>query len=875
MEIAPPLLPREMLPAPHEYSRLPWHRRVRTRLFTTFVVLFVLTIAVVLVGIRGMRDNQRTLDEFEAGVMPEIARVLELSEKVAQLAAVAPSVADTDAPTRLGDDTELLRTLLGEIRRLSSGLPSQTDAKLDASSMLDGIDRDLAELLLLSNERHGLQQQLQQQRDRLYALSDALYKQRETVMRDAPTLQAIWSEQVAATIADNDAELGRVEADAEALWQRANHHDEPARLPDIAQSLHRLSNGETSIFQLRRNLLITERRISTVVALTRSHADQLGARASAYVAELRTVAKQRRDVVRETVRSGVSGLLLLGGISVLVALLGAAYVRRVLRQLQSMTEVMARLAAGDTHQATPATERSDEIGELARAFQVFRDNLLDKQRLSLGLDSQRRLLETVFTSINDGLSAYDAEGRLVTWNPRFESSLDFARGFLRPGLHVGTLYAALPRGARWRSVANETVARAADGSARIAAEAELHMPDGRVFEFHSHRMPDGGWVSVCRDLTARRAVEAQLHQAQRMEVLGQLTGGVAHDFNNFLSAILGNLELLQRRVGDDSAAASLASRANRAAERAAGLTRRLLAFARRQPLTPETVPVGQMLAEMLDLVEYSVGAGIEVELAPLATELHVRADRGQLENAVLNLALNAAAAMPRGGRLQLSTEAVPQAARLSPPADAVVLRVTDNGYGIPADILPKVLEPFFSTKAQGQGSGLGLSIIYGFVRQSGGELLIHSQEGQGTTVELWFPAAPAGEPVRKQIAAPVQRSGAANVLLVEDDADVRATAAALFGDLGARVVQAESEAEAIACIEAHGPFDLVLSDIMLGAGGDGVRLAHALHARWPGLRVVLASGLPIEAHAERGDWPANQRFIGKPYSLGDLAALLG
>jgi len=856
------------------YPQLPWHRRVRTRLLAAFVALFALTLAVIVVAIHSMHDNERTLDEFEAGVMPEIARVLELAEKVAQLAAVVPGVADADAPTRLENDAELMRTLLGEVRRLSSGLPTRVDERLDASAMLDGIDRDLAGLTALSTERRQLQTFLRMQRRRLDALGDSFYRERENVAVAAPTLHAIWAELVAATLADGEADLGRAEGDAEALWLRAESRGETRRMPHIASALRELASGDISVFQLRRNLLVTERRIGTDVALIRSHADQLGMRASAYVSELREVARTQRDLVRRTVRSGTSGLLLMGGLSVLVALLGAAYVRRVLRKLQMMTGVMTRLAAGDVDQATPATERTDEIGELARAFQVFRDNLLDKQRLSVGLDAQRRLLETVFQSMNDGLSVYDVDGRLVTWNPKFASLLGFPPDFLQAGLSVTALRAAVPRGTRWRAVTRDTATHAAGGAIRIAAAAELHMVDGRVLEFHSHAMPDGGWVAVCRDLTARRVVEAQLLQAQRMEVLGQLTGGVAHDFNNFLSAILGNLELIEPRVSHDSALTALTARASRAAGRAAGLTRRLLAFARRQTLEPETVPVAAMLSEMLDLIEYSVGPSIEVKLAPGNADLHVRADRGQLENALLNLALNSAAAMPRGGVITLGFEAVAEATQIAPAGDAVVLRVSDTGCGIPTNIRARVIEPFFSTKAPGRGSGLGLSIVYGFVRQSGGELLIDSREGEGTTVELWFPAAPAIAPEPRRLARRNAPARGASVLLVEDDADVRATTAAMLADLRAEVVAVASTEEALDRIVERGRFDLVLSDIMLGAGGDGVQLANELRARWPRQPVVLASGLPLEAHAAREDWPPDQRFIAKPYLGAELAALL-
>ena len=845
---------------------------IRTRLLATFLALLLLTIVLAVTGIAGMRHNQRALDDFEAGVMPEIARVLELAEKVSQLAAVAPSIADSDMQSPSRSDSQLVRVLLGEIRRLSGDLPTRADSRLEASAMLDGIDRDLTSLLALSSERRRQQAQLRSQRDTLDALGDQLFRNRVRVQREAPSLQSIWSTLVAAELADEYTTLGRSEADVEALWVFAQQAGEDRRLPALAAALQALCFGDDGAFQLRRRQLRTERQLSTVVQLMRSHSTQLGARASAYVGELRKVSTERRDTVRGTVSSGASALVLVSALSVLTALAGALYVQRVLRDLQAMTRTMTRLAGGDVAQPSAAITRPDEIGELARAFQVFRDHLLEKQRLTQGLHVQGRLLESVFHSMNDGLSVYDATGALVVWNQKFESLLPFAPGVLRHGVPIGELNAALPAGATWRAVAADTAARL--GRHRIAASAELHLPAGRVLEILSHPMPDGGWVAVCRDLSARRAMEAQLRQAQRMEVLGQLTGGVAHDFNNFLSAILGNLELLRNRLPGDAPIAALAVRAHKAAESAAGLSRRLLVFARRQPLEVEAVCVDDMLAEMQDLIEYSVGPAIEVRIDEGLPRLSVQADRGQLENALLNLALNSAAAMPHGGRLTLSIAHAAHSACVAPAGEAVVVRVHDTGHGMPAEVQARVAEPFFTTKAPGQGSGLGLAIVGGFMRQCGGSLVLHSAEGRGTTAELWLPASRAGAVAAAPRVAIRAGGSAARVLLVEDDDSVRATAAALLDDLGATVTEVASEQDALTCMAAHGPFDLLVSDVMLGAGGDGIALWHRITRDWPQQRIVLTSGLPPEVHAQRSDWPATAAFLPKPFTRKSLEALL-
>ncbi|WP_338640948.1 ATP-binding protein [Burkholderia pyrrocinia] len=858
----------------------PWS--VRAKLIATFLLLFGITLAVVVVGVLGMRANQNALDEYEANVVPEIARALELSDKVAQLAAVAPSMMLTDSPDLLHNDTELLRGLLGDIRRLSPGFGKQPGPAAKAGEQLaviddlDAIDQDLARLLIVSGRQRQLKEELSDLRVANDRIGDSIARDKSVIAQRAPTLLEIWARTAGALQAANAAELGSAESDNEALWLRVRERGEDRRQPALADALQHLDGGARSVFAVRREFLSSEAQTGYLVTLLRGHADHLSGKSARYVERLRLIASERSDKVRKVAVSSQSGLLLLAVAGVAVALLGVAYASRILHKLQAMTRVMTRLAQGITSDRMPSTHRPDEIGELARAFEVFRTNLIEKEQLTQGLESQRRLQESVLNSMNDGVSVHDTHGSLIAWNPTFATLLGIDPGALHAGLSLATLRQAMHQPARWRQVSRETATRTSDG-ARIAASAELHLRDQRTLEFHCQPLPDGGWVAVCRDLTSRRAVEAELRQAQKMDVLGQLTGGVAHDFNNFLVAILGNLELLLPRLDGQQDAQTMAERARRAAERASRLTRRLLAFARRQPLQAERVSVRAMLAEMLDLVEYSAGQRVAVVLEPAAEPMWVNVDRGQLENAVLNLALNSAAAMPGGGTLTLAARREPAADGAGAP-HAIVLSVIDTGCGIAPVLLDKVIEPFFTTKAAGEGSGLGLSSVYGFVRQSGGDLQIHSEVGQGTRVELWLPES--APPERRgapavTAAAPVAGQAGARVLVVDDDPEVRDTALSQFAALGARADAVATGDAALRWLAEHGPVTLVLSDISLGAGGSGIAFAARLAERWPAQRVVLTSGLPPEIHQTHPDWRADLPFVPKPFDLAALAALLG
>ncbi|MDN0076482.1 PAS-domain containing protein [Crenobacter sp. SG2303] len=848
---------------------------VRSRLIATFLLLFSITLGVVAVGVLGLRANQKALDEYEAYVVPEIARVLELSEKVAQLAAVAPGMTLTENSTLLHDDTALLKGLLGDIRRLSLDLTDKGGQRLAISEELDGIDNDLTRFLVLSGKQRQLRAEMGDLGNAAEQIGAGIYRRRAEIAQTAPTLLNVWVNTTLGLQAGDRAALGMAEGDNEALWLQVTARGEQLRQPQLAAALRQLDEGPRNVFDLRREFLSTEDQISYLVALMRSHAEHLSSNAAHYVDELRSVARQRREAMRQVAISSQYGLWVLAMAGVALALAGIIYVGRVLHKIQAMTRIMARLASGDTSHRIPSTDRPDEIGELARAFEVFRSNLLEKHQLAQWLEAQRRQQETVFNSMNDGVSVHDAQGCLVAWNPTFVKLLGLPDSALCVGMCLAELRRAVPAPARWRAVSRQTATRIAGGATRIASSAELHLADQRILEFHCQRLPGGGWVAVSRDLTSRRAVEAELRQAQKMDVLGQLTGGVAHDFNNFLVAILGNLELLQPRLVDSPELQVMAERARRAAERASRLTRRLLAFARRQPLQAEDISVPEMLAEMLDLVEYAAGTNIEVVLAPCCEPLWVHVDRGQLENAILNLSLNSAAAMPAGGRLTLAAEWVEAPPCLPGVERAVVLSVSDTGTGIPPMLLDKVMEPFFTTKAPGEGSGLGLSSVYGFVRQSGGDMQIHSTLGQGTRVELWLPAVslPAVlSPVRPKLQAPPPPG--ARVLVVEDDPEVRDTTLSQLAALGVAAQAVDSSTAALEWLSAYGPVALVLSDISLGAGGNGIALAAQVRRSWPGQRVVLTSGLPQEVHQSHPDWRQDQLFLAKPFDLAALAGLL-
>jgi PAS domain S-box-containing protein len=381
--------------------------------------------------------------------------------------------------------------------------------------------------------------------------------------------------------------------------------------------------------------------------------------------------------------------------------------------------------------------------------------------------------------------------------------------------------------------------------------------------------------SIAADVSDLKQAEAQLVHAQKMDAIGQLTGGIAHDFNNLLTAILLNSDVLAERVQDDRLR-PLAEATRLAAERGADLTRRLLAFGRRQTLEPRPTDVNELVRSMEQLMRRTIGEHIVMELKT-APDLHVaRIDPGQLESAVLNLALNARDAMPQGGRLTIETANVEldaDYATLNPdvkPGEYVMVAVGDSGSGMPPDVVARAFEPFFTTKEVGKGTGLGLSMVYGFVKQSGGHVRIYSEPGFGTIVRLYLPrsdgvAAPAPSLAPEPAELP---RGTETILLVEDDALVRAHTGGQLAALGYVVVAAENAAEAMERAEVVP--DLLFTDIVMPGEMNGFQLAEALCKRWPQLRVLYTSGFAHGAAPLDRAVPARY-MLGKPFRRRDLA----
>jgi signal transduction histidine kinase/ActR/RegA family two-component response regulator len=382
-----------------------------------------------------------------------------------------------------------------------------------------------------------------------------------------------------------------------------------------------------------------------------------------------------------------------------------------------------------------------------------------------------------------------------------------------------------------------------------------------------------------RLLDQKNLADLQLRQAQKMEAVGQLTGGVAHDLNNILTVITGTIEILAEAVADRPELVAITKMIDEAAARGADLTLRLLAFARKQPLQPREVDVNRLVMETANLLRPTLGEHIEVHMT-LAEVSRSLIDPSQLTNAILNLALNARDAMPDGGKLTIETSnAVLDEGYAGMHADVtageyVMVAVTDSGHGIPAGILDNVFEPFFTTKDVDKGSGLGLSMVYGFVKQSNGHIKIYSEEGHGTTVRIYLPPVTGIAPSVEAASVASIEGGDETILVVEDDNLVRTFVLGQIRSLGYLTLEAVNAAEALVVIDSPRKIDLLFTDMIMPGSMNGRQLADAAVQRRTSLKVLFTSGYSNEAIIHHGHLDAGVLLLAKPYRKSDLAHMI-
>ena len=494
-------------------------------------------------------------------------------------------------------------------------------------------------------------------------------------------------------------------------------------------------------------------------------------------------------------------------------------------------------------------------------------------------ESSRQLFAAI-DALSDAVTLFDSQDKLVFGNKRFREINKAAPETFTPGitfegqLNAFLAHALIPeakgREEEWK---RDRMSRHRNPKGPF----EVLRQDGIWLRVHEQRLPSGVSITLASDITAQKAIQEQLYQSQKMEAIGQLTGGVAHDFNNLLGVIVGNLDFLASELEDGSLLHTLAVRAINAAMRGAELNHHLLAFSRQQTLSPQNINLNDNISDMLELLVRTLGAGIAIE-SKLARDLwKTHADPAQVESALLNLAVNARDAMPNGGKLIIETANVDLDAEYAKKhvdvaAGAyVMLSVTDTGEGMTPDVQERVFDPFFTTKDVGQGTGLGLSMVFGFVKQSGGHVALYSEVGQGTTVRLYLPRADQGDQKEPEthVEAPIAQGE--TILLVEDDEELRLVITSMLEKLGYAYRVTENGEGAMSTLAEMPKVELLISDIVLPGGMSGPEIARDVLIRRPDVKVLFISGYPRGALSDKNELDKDVLLLEKPFRISDLA----
>jgi PAS domain S-box-containing protein len=534
----------------------------------------------------------------------------------------------------------------------------------------------------------------------------------------------------------------------------------------------------------------------------------------------------------------------------------------------------------------------DESGEVIGFAKVTRDVTERQEAQQRLVDSERRYRRLLEAVVDYAIFQLDENGIVASWNVGAQRIKGYTADEII-GQHFSTFYTAEDRAAGVPKRALEQ----ARAEGRFEAEGWRVRKDGTRFwasvvidAIYDDTRKLIGFAKVTRDITERqeaqrilKQTQEQLAASQKMEAIGQLSGGIAHDFNNLLMIVLGNLETAQRQARQIPGAASMhhaLGNAVRGAQRAAALTGRLLAFSRRQALDPKPLEVNKFVTGAVEFLQRSLGEMIDIEAVGGAGLWRIEVDADHLESALVNLAINARDAMPDGGKLTIEAANVfvdEEYIRAAPelvPGQYVVICVTDTGHGMPADVLGRAFEPFFTTKELGHGTGLGLSQVYGFVKQSGGHVRIYSEPGQGTTVKMYFPRLTGADTEETESPPELVAEGDQNetILVVEDDRDLRNYIAGILRNLNYRVITTPNAQGALTTLlQDHEPVDLLLTDIVM-PGINGRELGKRAQAMRPGLPVLYMTGYSRNAVVHQGRLDEGVELLQKPVGQAQLAA---
>lgn len=809
---------------------------VRARLLLALAALAAATLIVGGTSWITLRQATEQLDQLHNETLSGVDKALTLSRHAADLATRAPYLLTLQSPFRIEQEAASARELIFGI---ADNLPLNGDALVGT---LNDMDRSVVDLVTATTARAALTDQIQRRNSEAIRIERALVtlSEADSGMESWLAVQRITRALIGAGRAQNLVGVGEYHREFFQQTQRMAAQNDPRVMAELAR-LRSLADGPNGLFELRRQELA--RQIEAEAALTRIRrgAQAISQRAAIVTAEAQSAIAAERARTLASITAAKWVILGVGVTSTLVALFAALFVSGyVTANLRAISDAMMRLAIGDRTSRLPRGEHGgDEIGKLLYAFRAFRANTLRLDRSNRQLAQRNALFENLYDGMSDGLAILTEDGQMVARNSRLAEVLKLDSDALE-GRPVMT---ELLSREGWQ------LQKAADGT------AELHHPEGTVIELRESRLATGGSVMLLSDVSKRRELDDRLRQLQRTEALGKIAGEVAHDFGNILSTVTTSLHLLETAPPDR--APTLTQSLTTALDLGTALTQRLLAFARRLHLEPEVMDLNTLVEGMEDLIALALDERITLRVFPADGPLAVRIDPGQMESALLNLCLNAGWAIEDRGEIVI---------RLGVDGSGrALVEVMDDGCGMSPEVLSHAMEPFFTARGDGTGTGLGLAMVSGFIRQSGGDMRIESEPGKGTHVRLFLPL------FEEARSSPLSISGL-RVLLVEDDPASAAHACRCLA--GNDVTAVTTADDALKRLEHEPHYDLVVTDLHLGGEPVGWKIAGTALQGNGAVRVIVISGR-LPATDPLGDRFADRlsRFA-KPLEPAALSAVL-
>ncbi|WP_282610923.1 ATP-binding protein [Pelagibius sp. Alg239-R121] len=837
---------------------------IRQRLWIALALLAASTLFVGGIAWYALDRADTSLEELHSQTLGEVARSLKLSKQSSDLATSAPFLLNLKSPYLIRREG---RKLLQALEAVADDWPTdEFRSRTTVYAYEEEIAIAVLEMKTAVADLVEAAGQLSSERDQTIALNARLSDLENAIYRGSInpegsaaerrawlSLQVIVKELVGAGKAGNLLGVGEHRRKYQA--ERARFEDYAAEGPHwgIVENLDKMAAGPSGIFYVRRRELSYNRASQNALFRIRYNASTIGELAAKFAASAEEFLSRERSKTTTSIKFAKVVVLAAVIASVVLALISSIFVSGyVTGNIKAISDAMMRLAGGDreTHLKKKPTA-NDEIGKLLHSFRVFRANALRLDRTNRQLHQKNALFEKIFANITDGIAITNDAGQLTAANPNFARVLKLDDESMALKSSVSDALAK----SSYAAEAKETGL-----DADFNGFAEIHSASGQYLEIRCSRLPDGGGIWLFSDATERRKIDERLRQIQRIESLGKVTGEVAHDFGNILSTISSNLHLMENTKPDQTPNA-LVQRISNAVEIGISLTQRLLAFARKQRLEPEITELNTLVEGLTDLVGIGLKHSVALETAFAPRELFVRVDPGQLESAILNLCLNSNQAIEGHGEIRISIFALSDS--------TAAIEVKDTGAGMDEDTITHALEPFFSARSDGQGTGLGLSMVYGFIKQTGGDIQIESEVGKGTAVRLILPLQADTAVGSSSTHTPIKK-----VLLVEDEADALTHASTQLQELGLSVVEARTYASACHALEEHQGFDALITDLQLDDGNTGWSLAERVLRERKGMHVIIASGRLPRRHPLALEFSDRLTCIPKPVSFETLSTAL-